>query len=443
MRFITTYKQGIFLSALTFASYLMGYVRDKVFAHVYGLSTTLDVYHASFIIPDTIMNLFLAGAMVSVLVPFMNKFSKKEEQNILLSSILEFSLVLNILACVIMFFLMPQLVALVVETETMRDAVAFYSRILLLSPLIFLISNFFGGILVNKRNLVFYGLAPIFYNIGIILGAVVIHDQGVLGIIIGALTGALFHLLIRLVGVLKEKEGVQLQWVHFKKKWREIKSSLGYFLQLALPKMISLTTLHINYWLFTYYASRVGTEGSIFALNISRNFYNVPISVISIALATDAFSLLSKQFTDHSRKEFRKTMKRYLLLIGGSGLLFGIIYYFFSPLFVSVLLKGGKFDQAAVQFTGQLLSFFGLVIIFESLMQYFARVLHAMQDTFWQMISQLSCFLVTFVILSSSFESLGIIAIPVSFSMGMLVQNIVQGTVIWFKISHKKDAVTG
>ncbi len=433
--FLQKYRQGIFLSLLTAGSYILGYVRDKVFSHYYGLSSTLDIYHASFIIPDTVMNLFLAGAMVSVIVPVMNKFKENKDQNHLLSAVLEFSLLINIVICVVMFFLMPLLAPLVVHNKELVDPVVFYSRVLLISPLIFLVSNFFGGILVSKHNLVFYGLSPILYNLGIIGGVVILHDQGVLGIIIGALLGGLCHLSIRVIGVLKNKY-IHLEFGQFINRWQDIRRNLGYFFKLALPKMISLTTLHFNYWIFTYFSSQSATEGSIFALNICRNFYNVPISVIAIALATDAFSVLSKEFGQQNVVDFRKSFARYLWLIVGSGIVFGIVYYFLAPLFITILLKGGKFNHDAVVFTGTLLSYFGFVIIFESMMQYFARVLHAMQDTFWQMVSQITCFVVTFIALNLSFGSLGIIAIPISFSMGMLAQNLVQGSVIAWKMKH-------
>jgi putative peptidoglycan lipid II flippase len=433
MKFISLYKQGIFLSFLTGISYLLGYLRDKIFAHYYGLSTTLDIYNASFVIPDTVMNLFLAGAMVSVLVPFMNKYDQDDQKDMYLNAILEIGLILNIIVCTLLYFMMPAIVPVVVQKKELIEPVILYSRVLLLSPIIFFMSNFLGGILVKNRNLIFYGLSPILYNIGIIGGVILLHAYGILGIILGALVGAVLHTSIRWTGVVLQKEKVRFMIVHFVHRWKEIANSFQEFFRLALPKMISLTTLHINYWLFTYYASQSHTEGSIFALNICKNFYNVPISIIAIALATDAFAQLSTSFAEQNGTCFQRTFKKYFLVIGVSGGIFGLIYFFFAPLLISMLFKGGKFDQEAVLFTGTLLSYFGLVIIFESIMQYLARVLHAMQDTFWQMISQLSCFIITSALLFFIFPSIGIIAIPISFSIGMFGQNIIQGCVIWRK----------
>lgn len=446
MRFLNRYKHSIFLAVLTATSYVLGYLRDKIFAHYYGLSTTLDIYHASFIIPDTVMNLFLAGAMVSVLVPFMNSFKDHAERDRTLGVVLQAGLLLNIIVCIGVFFAMPVLVPLVVDQPEIIPEVVFYSRVLLLSPLIFLISNFLGGILVNRRSLAFYGASPILYNIGIIAGVIVLHAQGILGIILGALLGALAHLGIRALGVWRQKEKIYIRFTNWTGLKTSLRGPLPAFFRLALPKMLSLTTLHINYWLFTYFASKEATEGSIFALNIARNFYNVPISVITIALATDAFAVLSKQYSEKKTAGFLKELRHYGWLIAVSGLFFGLFYYFLSPYFIALLLKGGKFDHEAVVFTARLISFFGLVIFFESLMQYFARVLHAMGDTFWQMISQLTCLMITLILLFSTFENMGMIAIPVSFSAGMLVQNVVQISVIRTKLgrlSQKTDISIG
>ncbi len=433
---VLLYRQSIYLSALTMGSYLLGFVRDKVFAHYYGLSSTIDVYHASFIIPDTIMNLFLAGAMVSVLVPFFHTFKpeQKKERNEVLTIVLSAALIINIIVCVVVFFLMPWIIGSVTPAEQLQSEVLFYSRFLLISPLIFLVSNFLGGVLVAKRNLLFYGLAPIMYNGGIIIGAVIGHDSGVTGMVIGALTGALLHGTIRFAGIWRNRNET-FNLTKRSQELRTYKSQLLSFWYLAWPKMISLTVLHINYWLFTNYASRSGVEGSIFALNLARNFYNVPISVIVLSLATDAFASLSKSFGENDMASFIKTLKQYFVLILCAGIGFGILYFFLSPLFLHLLIKGGKFSEEAVTFSGTLLSYFGLVILFESLMQLLARVLHAMRDTFWQMISQGVCLVVTYLLLSFLFYSIGIIAIPVSFSIGMLAQNIIQVLIIRKKLA--------
>jgi len=53
-----------------------------------------------------------------------------------------------------------------------KDLTEQFTRIMLLSPILLGISGVFGGVLVSLKRFILYSLAPIFYNAGIIFGAV-------------------------------------------------------------------------------------------------------------------------------------------------------------------------------------------------------------------------------------------------------------------------------
>ena len=68
--------------------------------------------------------------------------------------------------------------------------------------MIFAASIALGEILVAERRFVPYGLAPILYNAGLALGTLLFAGSiGILGPAIGAIIGALLHLLIRAWGI--------------------------------------------------------------------------------------------------------------------------------------------------------------------------------------------------------------------------------------------------
>ena len=50
-------RGALVLAVLTFLTYAMGLVRDRVFARTFGLSAELDAYNAAFILPELSMGM--------------------------------------------------------------------------------------------------------------------------------------------------------------------------------------------------------------------------------------------------------------------------------------------------------------------------------------------------------------------------------------------------
>src|ERR1700741_2059334 len=69
------------LTALTLASYVLGLVRDMVFARVLGAGRLLDTYNAAFIVPDTLLNVFVASALAAAFVPVFSHLLARGEKS--------------------------------------------------------------------------------------------------------------------------------------------------------------------------------------------------------------------------------------------------------------------------------------------------------------------------------------------------------------------------
>ena len=124
-------------------------------------------------------------------------------------------------------------------------------RVMLITPIIFAASLSIGDVLLAERRFLTYGLAPLLYNAGIIIGTVAFSDAvGIYGAAIGAVLGALLHLAIRLVG---------LRGTGFRPTFRlESTPAVGEFVRLMLPKMISHPVEPMTFLFFTSVASTHG-----------------------------------------------------------------------------------------------------------------------------------------------------------------------------------------
>ncbi|MDP2933610.1 MAG: lipid II flippase MurJ, partial [bacterium] len=297
----TFFKGSAVLALTALFSNLLGLLRDRLLAHSFGASSALDAYNAAFIVPNLLLNIFVAGALAAAFVPIFTELTTKNEKEKSLeftNSVLNSSLLIVLVTGLIVFIFAPQLSKFIVPGFDPVSKVLFVklTRLLLLSPLIFAASNTFGSILVSKEKFFWYGISPVLYNIGIIGGTVFgVQRYGIYGVIAGVIAGALLHLISRLIGTgayyLRYRPEIKIG-EYFKK-----------YLRIMLPKMAGQPIEQITFLGFTIIASTIGT-GAIVALNFANNFQTVPVAIVGITFALTAFPILSRIAANNGKREF-------------------------------------------------------------------------------------------------------------------------------------------
>src|SRR5688572_20493712 len=61
------------LSALIFASYVMGLVRDRIFAGTFGAGAELDAYNAAFVLPELLFDVLVEAGLAAAFIPIFVK----------------------------------------------------------------------------------------------------------------------------------------------------------------------------------------------------------------------------------------------------------------------------------------------------------------------------------------------------------------------------------
>jgi putative peptidoglycan lipid II flippase len=374
----TFFRGSAVLAFTAVLSNLLGLLRDRLLARSFGASSALDAYNAAFIVPNLLLNVFVAGALTAAFVPIFSGLVSKGRRGEAVefaNSVLNSSILVILIAGLAAFILAPQLSQWVVPGFTPEFKALFVNlmRLLLLSPLIFAVSNALGNILVGEERFFWYGLSPSLYNIGIIGGVVFLAGRfGIYGAVAGVIGGALLHLASRLIGLrnyyLRYRPKIKID-EYFKK-----------YLRLMLPRMAGQPIEQVMFLGFTIIASTLGT-GAIVALNFANNFQTVPVAIIGITFALAAFPALSKIAARNEKKEFIAetifTTKAILLTTAPVA----AFMYFFSRPIIAILIGGGAFDEAAITLTATTLSVFTPSIITESVNHLLARAFYALKNS--------------------------------------------------------------
>ena len=154
-------------------------------------------------------------------------------------------------------FFAPQIVSFfyhekIAATPILLPMTVSLMRVMLLSTVIFAASGVIMGALNARQHFFLPALAPLIYNVGIILGGVLWQNPTgdpltgkAMGFAIGTVLGAAGHLLIQLPG-LKAKHA-QYSWVLTVRDPGVIK-----VLKLMLPRVLGLSFSQINFFLITF-----------------------------------------------------------------------------------------------------------------------------------------------------------------------------------------------
>ena len=409
------------LGLTTLASYVLGLFRDRVFAQTFGASRALDAYNAAFLLPDLLFNILIASGIAAAFVPIFTELfhSDRKRSYDYANSVISAAVMTMAVAAVILAIFAESISVLVAPGfgPEERLLVAKILRILALSPILFGVSNALGAMLIAKRRFLFYGLSPVFYNLGIIGGAIFLSDKfGIMGIAIGTVIGASLHLLSRVVDSIISGFRFQPQ---FKFKTSEFRKTI----KLMLPKMFGHPVELAMFWGFTVISSGLAM-GSVAILSFARNFQSVPVSIIGITFATTAFPVMAKAISDHSQTEFKKTLKNSFWLILAGSTLAAIVTFFIREPLIRIVLGGGAFSEEAIIKTSTMLGVFTLAMPTESLRHLFARAFYATKNTLVPVVLSITGLIIAVGGGYLLAPSLDIIAIPISFSAASLIELI-------------------
>ena len=408
------------LSVLIFGSYVMGLVRDRNFAQTFGAGPDLDAYNAAFVLPELLLDVLVEAGLAAPFIPIFLKLrsgADGRDADRFARTILTGAVTIMGTAAIVMFALAEQTTALIAPGfgPDQRTLYVDLFRVMLVTPILFAASLTLGQVLLAEQRFFWYGLAPLLYNAGIIVGTVAFSDRlGVFGPAIGAVIGATLHLASRLPGLRYSTFRIRPSAAFGMPAVRE-------FVRLMLPKSISHPIEPLTFLFFTSVATTLAA-GSVTAISFARNFQSVPVSLIGVAFSLAVFPGLSTAHAEADRPRFMRLLRVNLASIGGLTFAAAIGLAVVGGLAIRVLLGGGAFDAEDVALTSSVLAAFAISIPFESVAHLLSRAIYATRHTLLQVVASLVGLGLTILVTQLLVDGAGILAIPLGFAVGQAVK---------------------
>lgn len=363
-------QAALLLGLFAFLSQVLAFMRDRLLAHLFGAGTELDIYYAAFRIPDFIFVTAASIVSLSVLIPFIieKDGESKESLREFISGVFSFFSLLMIVVAAASFALMPWATKILFKglDPMALERVVFLSRILLLSPVFLGFSNLFGSITQAYNRFTIYALAPLLYNLGIILGIVFLgKEMGVLGVSLGVALGAFLHMAIQIPFV----AGSGL-FPRFTFKFDRL--LIAKIVKISLPRTLTLSMSSIVFLFLVSFASLM-SAGSISIISFSFNLQSVPLSLIGVSYSLAAFPTLSRKFKENDMAAFLGQMSLTTRFIIFWSLPVTALLIVLRAQVVRVILGTGMFDWSDTRLTAAALALFVLSSVFQSLLLLFMR----------------------------------------------------------------------
>lgn len=376
------HQAAYLLAALTLASQGLALLRDRTFADAFGAGQVLDLYYAAFRVPDLVFALVSSLVSAYVLIPRIAGMDREATRR-LLSESASFLFGAGGLICVVLAFFMPQFLAFLYPSfiaSAQHADFVFLARLLLVQPILLGLSGVLGSVTQVHRRFMLFAISPVLYNLGIILGTLVLYPiWGLPGIGLGVILGALAHLLVNLPVVLEAGVLPRLCLPN-----RETILSV---VRDSVPRSLALGMGSVTALVLTAMAARLGT-GAVSVFTFAGNLEAVPLALIGASYAVAAFPALSEASTPERRDEFTRILaasSRHIIL--WSVVALGLIVVLRAHI-VRVILGAGAFDWDATRLTAALLAILAVGLVAQGLALLFSRALYAVRQSWWPLFYQ-------------------------------------------------------
>lgn len=388
---LLTRKQTNILSAASvimatvFLSRVLGLLRDRMLASSFfgGGEWQLDAYYAAFRIPDMLFQLIVAGALSAAFIPVFSLYLQNDEKQAweVTRSVLNIGLLIfSGLAVIFLIWATPlcRLIAPDFKAEQLNLMVNL-SRLMIIAEFFFMISNFLTGVLQSHQRFLVPAIAPIVYNLGIILGILFLTPTwGVYGPTLGAILGAFLHLLIQvpLAWSLGFRPGLNFNFRH---------PGVVEIGRLMLPRTLALAVDQIELTVAVRIATSLAA-GSLSLFNFAQHLVVLPVGLFGMTIGQAALPALTSAAGKQGLKDFKATFMTTFLQILFLALPVSVLFLTLRIPLVRLVFGARSFPWEATLLTGKAVAIFSLAIFAQCLIQLLVRGFYSLHDTktpFW------------------------------------------------------------
>ncbi len=417
----TAFTATILLTAAAFLSKIISLVRVKYITHVLGRTAMADAFNASFQLPDTISYFLLGGATSITFVTMLTRYretNREAEGEEAFSVIFSTMILVLIVAIVAAEFLAPVYVRYAFP-GFLQDPAKFakcveLTRIILPGQAFFFGGGIFAAVLLARKQFTLQAFAPLVYNVGMIIGGVVLFRWlGVDSIAWGGLAGIILGpFAINAWGA--HRAGMRLR-LHLDFKNKGLREWVG----LSLPLMLGFSLTTVDSWIIAHYASQL--PGDVSLLSYAKQLFGVP-QALGQAAGAASLPFLASLFSREDKQPFAKSVNESVSRIAAFSFLLTAWMVPMATPAVDFVFRGGRFGRTDTAAMAMYFAIFALSLCFWSAQAIYARAFYATSNTLTPMIAATVIVLAVLPVYALLFHVHGAAGLAFASDIGIAVQ---------------------
>lgn len=365
---------------------VLGYVRERVFAHYFGNGAAADAFRAALRIPNALRNLLGEGTLSASFIPVYARLNEqnKEAARALAGAILGLLLLASGVLAVIGIAFAPAITALVAQgfDAPRRELTTVLVRILFPMTGLMVVSAWCLGILNTHRRFFLPYAAPALWNIAgiaaMVGAAAWLTGEGLYGLSLalawGTVAGSVLQIVIQLPTCWRLLQGIPLRVSLAPEGVRSVISAW-------LPLVLGAGVAQISGLVDTFLGSFTG-EGGLASLGYAQLVQVLPISMFGVAVTAVALPDLSRDAIaerahDQLRARIAVGFRRIAYFVIPSAFAFAAL----GPTIIGLLFQTGRFDADDTQLVGGVLAAYGIGLLGQATVKLFASGFYALGDT--------------------------------------------------------------
>ncbi|MHB8510434.1 MAG: murein biosynthesis integral membrane protein MurJ [Candidatus Dormibacteria bacterium] len=415
---------GTLLMAAFLITKVAGYLEKVIIAHRFGTSGDMDVYVLAFTIPDFFLFLVIGGAVSSAFVPVTAARLARgdtDDARSVVNGVMTAALLVLCGGVLLLELSAPVVVHVLAGARPPHEqALALtLTRVILLQPLFLGLGGFSLGVMNAYRRFRPIALAPLAYDLAIIVAALLLtrlrvggHVLGVVGLAIGVVVGGLLHLLVQVPSL------VSLGWRPFSP--RDLANpGVRRVAVLTIPIALGLVAAQANIALDRYLAAGL-PPGRISALDFANEIAQIPNLTFTTALTLVMFPYFARHAALGEVNELRHRaaqavrLNLFVLLPGA------VTFVVLGPAIIALLLQRGAFTAESTRLVYGPLALFSVGIAAQASIFLVVRVYYALQEVITPMLVALASVLVNLVLTALLLRPLGAAGLALATSVASI-----------------------
>jgi putative peptidoglycan lipid II flippase len=379
-------RSAFLVAAAIFLTRIFGLVRERVFAHYFGLSAVADAFRAAMRIPNILQNLLGEGVLSASFIPVYAKLlaqGEREEAGRVAGAIFSLLALVTSVLVLIGVLATPWLVDVIAPgfRDARRPLAIQLVRVFFPGVGFLVLSAWCLGVLNSHRKFFLSYISPVVWNLAIIVTLIVFGRSTGLDRLAyltawGSVVGSFLQFLVQLPAVIPLAAPLRLALRRDNANVQTVIRNFG-------PVFVSRGVTQLSAYVDAMLASLIDRVGALAAITNAQLLSILPVSLFGMSVSVAELPAMSsvmgdeQQVADALRRRIASSTQRIGFFVVPSA----VAFFALGDIVAGAVFQTGRFTHADTQYVWSILAGSAIGLVAATVGRLYSSAYYALRDT--------------------------------------------------------------